>query len=339
MTGMNAGFEEADIHPGDNVLFILIRAMGDALLSTPLIKDFKLRYPEVNIEVMVEPLPAQVLENNPYIAEIHISPQRNSSWTSYLPLLKKLRCRNYKLVIDSISTPGSALIARLTAAKHRIGYRLRGRTWAYIQSVPRRRESLYSSLTKYDLLASLGVRCSSPLPQLFPIDANRQNAVTFLKKKKLSEDDALIGLAPWSKREWRRWNTKGWFQLMRSIDPDSKYNWLLFASNTERDSLRDLEKTVYFKVLWVEADHILDAASVMSNCRMVVGSDNGLMHVAIASGVPTLTIFQPYPGVDPVAWAPPGYVKHQYLIAPSSDEGMDVFMDKVKSLFVAFIGE
>lgn len=328
---MSSSAEEIALGSGGNVLLIQIRAMGDTLLTTPLIRDFKLRYPAVNIDILVEPLPAQVLTNNPNISEIKVSPQRGSSWSTYIPLLKDLRRKEYKLVVDLISTPGSALIARLSGARFRIGYRLRWRSWAYTLSVQRRRESLYSPLTKYDLTTGLDVRCSSPIPQLFPGDDNLQRADDFLKKYNLDNKDRIIGIAPWSKRVQRRWDTEAWLKLMKTVDTEQKYRWLLFTSASERESVYDIEKSTGFNVIWVGAEHILDAASIMSSCKLVVGSDNGLMHIAVALSIPTLTIFQPHPGVDPGAWTPPGYKHHDYLIAPADKTDLSQFLESIES--------
>ena len=119
---------------------------------------------------------------------------------------------------------------------------------------------------------------------------------------------------------------------MHAVDPERNCRWLLFASGSERESLREIEMSTDFQILWVGAEHILDAATVMGSCRMVIGGDNGLMHVAVASGVPTLTIFQPYPGVDPAAGTPPGYARHRYLIAPADETALSRFVESAESI-------
>ena len=48
---------------------------------------------------------------------------------------------------------------------------------------------------------------------------------------------------------------------------------------------------------------LLQLASVMEGCRLFIGNDSGVSHLAAALGIPTLTIFGP---TDPRVWSPRG---------------------------------
>ena len=47
----------------------------------------------------------------------------------------------------------------------------------------------------------------------------------------------------------------------------------------------------------------LELAALLSRCRLYVGSDSGVSHLAAAVGIPTVAVFGPS---DPVVWAPRG---------------------------------
>ena len=65
---MMPGNSDVTLDSQDSILLIQLRAMGDTLLATPLIRDIKLKFPDVKLDVLAEPVPAQVLRNNPHIS-------------------------------------------------------------------------------------------------------------------------------------------------------------------------------------------------------------------------------------------------------------------------------
>jgi len=284
--------------------------MGDTLLATPLIRDFKLQHPETSIEVIAENLPAQVLLGNPNISKVLISPSHGSWIGSYGGLYHKLWKSKYKLSIDLISTPGSALLSYIANAKIRIGYKLRGRSWAYNAPVQRRSIIQYSAISKYDLVERLDMTCSSPLPEIFPKTKYRDWAVGRITELKIDLSKPMIGICPWSKREWRRWEIDNWIRLLEKLLKYDEFQIIVFASNTERPHLSQLESFSNTSILWAGASHIHEVAALMNHCKAIITNDNGLKHVAVACAVPTLTF---HVGSEPELWNPPDNPLHKTI--------------------------
>lgn len=291
--------------------------MGDMLLTTPMIRDLKSAYPKVSIDVVAEELPAQVIRDNPHIRKIFTVPPRGSGIREYFPVVRLLRSRQYRLSIDIISTPGSALLSRLIGARFRVGYRLRGRTWAYTHPVDRCTENIYNPLTKYHLLSGSGVKPSTCYPELFLNEKDEEWAVNTVSDCKLEKPDTLIAFAPWSKRAWRRWDFELWLEVMKRVSQNRRILWLLFASRGEREQLCAIENAEGIFVHWVGADNIHQAAALIRKCCLMLGADNGLKHISVAVGTPTITIFN---GSDPIAWNPPGDPRHIALDFHNSDD-------------------
>jgi ADP-heptose:LPS heptosyltransferase len=304
-----------NIEAGDRVLFIAIRAMGDTLLATPLIRDFKAEYPETSIEVIVQSLPAQILEGNKNISNLLISPTSGSWIGAYRKLYYQLWKSNYKLSIDLISTPGSAVLSFIANARTRIGYNIRGRTWAYTDPVKRQSITKYSAITKYDLAVPIELHCTSPIPEIFPEAQYKTWAIERLSELKIDSTKTLIGLCPWSKREWRRWDINNWTMLLTNLKQTVDTQVILFASASERIHLSGLESISDISVCWGGATHIHQVAALMSQCQFIFTADNGLKHIGVAVNTPTFTIYTDYDGVAPSAWNPPDNNIHEYIIA------------------------
>jgi heptosyltransferase-3 len=60
------------------------------------------------------------------------------------------------------------------------------------------------------------------------------------------------------------------------------------------------------------------AAALLSVCRLYVGNDSGISHLAAALGIPTVAVFGP---TDPAVWAPRGRAVE--TVAPSQGAGLD----------------
>ncbi len=292
------------------ILLVQLRAMGDMLLLTPLIRSLKRSFPEVNIDVLAEPLPAQVLENNPNIRKVHSAPRRGSGLRKYFSLLRMLRNQEFALAIDFLSTPGSALLTRLTGAEKRIGYRLRCRTWAYTHPAERRIEPVYNPLTKFDLIKALNIEPDSLELDIFIDTEDERFAENAWCEFGFNDSTVVCALAPWSKRAWRRWDISAWLEVMSRISTRSPVKWLLFATESERAELSELEKAQDIEIRWAGTGHILQAAALMKRCRTMLCADNGLKHIAVAAGLPALTI---YTGSDPKVWNPPDDPRYRGL--------------------------
>lgn len=289
--------------------------MGDTLLATPLIRDFKRVYPDCRVVVAAETVPAQALENNPHIDEIVIAPPRGRLPAAYCKLIMQLRRFSFKVSIDLISTPASAAIGYFTRARHRFGYNLRGRAWAYTTQIERMSEPIYNPLTKYRLAAPLGITPSSALPEIYPSGDHFLWVENQLKGWGIDpKKQVVIGLAPWSRRPWRRWPVENWKRLVEMINLQRQFNWILFAAPSERPLLADIESAPNSGIFWAGTDHLLQAAALMAKCRLVLCSEAGLKHIATAVSVPTFTIYREYPGVNPASWTPPDPRHHDLIV-------------------------
>ncbi len=305
------------LQDGKPVLFVLLRAMGDVLLATPAIHAFKKAHPETAIDVLVEKIPAQPLRNNPDLRNVIIAPNRGSSISAYYPLIRILRQNKYQAVIDFQSTPGSALLVRLIRTPIRIGFERRMRSWAYTHTVKPENSASYAVLPKFNLLthfiwnALRGEDSPDYLPQVFPHSTEFAAADQFLRQAEIKPDDIVLGLAPYCRREWRLWPVDKWRKLLVEYSKKNAITWLLFAGSNERESLKTLESIAGVRVIWVGMDDLLSVAALMSRCGVVVSGENGLLHLAVASGVPTFSIFC---GRDePCRWIPSNMKKHTAL--------------------------
>ena len=109
------------------ILIMKFRNIGDVLLTTPLIKNLKLNFPDAQIDVLINKGTESVLKYNPAINKIYTY-DRNKYKNFYLlkRLIKEYKFLNnfkgYDIVINTTEGDRGALIAKFSNAKIKIGY-------------------------------------------------------------------------------------------------------------------------------------------------------------------------------------------------------------------------
>jgi len=76
---------------------------------------------------------------------------------SGLALIRMVRREKYDLVIDLFGNPRTALVTRLSGARDRVGYRFRGRSYAYTMVVTPRGGEVHNSQFNLDAIEHIGV--------------------------------------------------------------------------------------------------------------------------------------------------------------------------------------
>ena len=122
----------------------------------------------------------------------------------------------------------------------------------------------------------------------------------------------LVAIHPGSGGERKNWPRERWEDLGRwlfSLPDGVRPRVLLVGGEADGETLAALESA------WGKGDDLVvtanrplpELAALLTRCRLFVGHDSGISHLAAAVGVPCVLLFGP---TDPDIWAPPQpYVK------------------------------
>ena len=87
-----------DIKKAKNILFLRYDRIGDMVITTPVFRELKLVYPDINIIVLASKDNQGVLANNPYVDKVFINHKNNL--LSDLLLLLKLRKQKLDVCVE-----------------------------------------------------------------------------------------------------------------------------------------------------------------------------------------------------------------------------------------------
>lgn len=266
--------------------------LGDVILTTPLIAELARRGP---VDVLVTPVGANVLANNPHIRTIIRYDKRNTygAALSLWQTIKKLReSRPYDAAYLAQGSFRSGLLAMMTGAKERIGF---ASSTGHV---------LYTTQLKYrpdrhhaERLWSLSMsECADPptpaqtRPRLYPSDEDRRTIDALLRRSGGAEPP-FVALAPGS-----AWGTKRWpyyLELAKRLCDD--FRLALIGSSADEQVAEQITVEVGERAVinTVGQLSLLASAELIGRAQAIVTNDSAPQHIASAMGTPTLTIFGP----------------------------------------------
>ena len=114
-------------------LVVQLDHLGDAVLSTPLIAELRVAYPEATIDVLASPSNHEVFEADPNVDRVWIAERtwferRPDRWavTAVWSLGRSLRRMDYDLGIDVRGDVLTVVVLALAGARRRVGWAMGG---------------------------------------------------------------------------------------------------------------------------------------------------------------------------------------------------------------------
>jgi lipopolysaccharide heptosyltransferase II len=275
-------------HAGiSNILVIKLRAIGDVLLSTVVLKSLRAAYPSARIDFLTERPAREVLEDNPDISATVIFDPTVDSGPG---LILSVRRRRYDLVIDLFGNPRSALITRLSGARYRVGYRFSWRQYCYnIVAEPRGGE-VHNTEFNLDALRALGIPVVASLPQ-FPLSGDGERFAEALFAREGMTGKAIVALNPGGGWYTKRWPVEQFAHLGRMMSAGIRS--VIIWGPGERGEAERIRTLIGGDALLIPETNLKQLASILKRCSLLVTNDSGPMHIAAAVGTPVVAIFGP----------------------------------------------
>ena len=203
------------------ILVIRIKHIGDCILCLPVISALRKRYPDAEIDYLVDKNIAELFFNHPDISNvISYDQQTTKKLRDICKELFQLRKRKYDLVIDLRVTIPTALLTRLSGAKSRLGVSKKFlRKYAYINSI---QLDLYKNIifSYLDVLKFLEINppFDSQFPKLFLSDMERSSARNFLNTFINHRGSLKIAINFASRRLTKSWELNNFIKVIEKLN-------------------------------------------------------------------------------------------------------------------------
>ena len=271
------------------ILVIKLRAIGDVLLSTIVLKNLRLAFPDAAVDFLTESPSATLLRRTLDRGEVVVYDRRAMTG---LDLIRRVRSGSYDLVIDLFGNPRTALVTRLSGAPHRVGYRFRGRTYAYTTVVTPRGGEVHNTQFNLDALEAIGVPIRDRTVSLHLGDQDRRTAETFLAGS-CSGPGMLVALNPSGGWYTKRWSLEKFAALGDRLVDRFKAQIILPWGPGELSDVEKIQRAMRHAAVIPPETTLLELAGLLERMAFVVTNDSGPMHLAAAVGTPVLGIYGP----------------------------------------------
>lgn len=282
-----------------SIALLKLWALGDSVVSLPMLRALRNRYPDAKIEVVARKRNEAIYRHNKDINAIVLFEPGN--WWIVFKCFRK-----YDAVIDA--EPYLRLSALLSwwLAPRRMGFAHQQRSIIYTDKSDFRHDQ--HMVNNYlDLIRPLDAAYSSD--KLIPVEvaeSDENAAETFLKQNKITKKDLLIGLcvgAAESARS-RMWPAERFAELADKLAKERKAKILFTGSPNEAELIENVRKQMKQKSINSAGKLSLMAGiALIGKCNVFISNDTGPMHIAAAQGVKTIGLFGPN---VPVLWRPYG---------------------------------
>jgi len=290
------------------VLLIRLRSIGDTVLMTPCLTALKTWRPELQISVLSEALSAPLLEDHPQVDEV-IVVEREGRWLSdgvrRGQLARRLRERAFDAVFNLHGGTTATLLAFLSRAPERIGYRGYRYSWLHNRRAPDpsqiwQKSAIHSAEQQLGLLKWCGVPIASPPPS--SLRASEQALVSVRRRlRQMGLRGPFAVIHPAATHETKRWSAAKFAHVVQYLAAKHELPSIIIAARHE-GHITDAVKGFAGMAAHPLTDLTLkEVIALLRQAALFVGNDSGPAHIAAAVGCPTVVIFG---ASDPLVWRP-----------------------------------
>lgn len=267
------------------ILFITSNRIGDAVLSSGLLKRLADEIPQARFTVVAGPAAAPLFEEAPTLERIIVLPKAKGGG-HWLDLWRQVRNTRWGLVVD---LRGSGL-SRFVSTRRRA-------IWRKSSGPPVHKVIEAARILKIE------DEPAAPYIYTAPETEARAEEIT-------AGFGPILALAPAANWLGKTWPFERFSRVaMRLLDPQGpmKGGRLMVLGGPEDAKLakgmRDIVMRNQFLNLTEDTD-LLTAYACLKRARLFIGNDSGTMHLAAAAGVPTLGLFGPSDEELYAPWGP-----------------------------------
>lgn len=260
--------------PG-RILIIRLSSLGDVLLTTPIIRTLKTKYPEAKIDFLIREEYSDVVKLNPYLNLVYtISRSEKNNL-----LIGHLKKNNYDFIVDLQNNFRSR------------GIRSRLNVKSYSYSKPTLEKFLLVRF-KINLLKqnkNIPQRYAEALSD-FRLDEKGLDLFIPQNINVSLPFGKYIGLIPGSKHFTKRWPEEYFIELGNLLNREG-YISVIFGGKDDKAVCDRISSNISNSINMCNDNNLYETAAGIKQCKLVVTNDSGLMHTTAAVGTRVVVLF------------------------------------------------
>lgn len=288
------------------ILIVKVSALGDVIHALPVLSYIKQLHPDAHIDWLIEDNFAPILESHPLlhrIIRVNTRQWRNMPLAVMLrqirDFVKNLRRERYDFVFDLQGNSKSALFTLLSRGEDKYGFSRREvREWpnvfatshriqpgAHEQHVARRA----LAVVRAALPGGDEVSLCGPLQIA---DQHKKQIERYMDKFDLDKSSVIV-LHYGTTWDTKLWHLSMWKQLAAKLVKRPETTVILtWGSSDELHAAEQIRSSVDGAAFIWPRGSLPELAALLARADLVVGCDTGPVHIAAATGTPTVSMYR-----------------------------------------------
>jgi lipopolysaccharide heptosyltransferase II len=282
-------------------LVIRLSSVGDVVLTSPLLRSLRGRFPACQIDFLVKSDYADLVRHNPHVARVIEFPGNGSPVDLYR-LRREILSSGYDLIIDVHDSlrsrflcAGATRVVRINKRKiaRALLVRFKKDEYAHWGGAPAVIDRYIEPLYPY------GVTNDGKGLELFVPAGIVTTVASILAGEGVYPEDRCIGVCPSARHANKVWPAERYAAAAGELAARHSAPVLLFGSAEEREKCEEIAKAIHLAHPGVRVANLagwtslLETAAAMDRCAVVLTNDTGLMHIASARGAAVVAVFGP----------------------------------------------
>lgn len=255
------------------ILFVTSNRIGDAVLSTGVLAALHERYPEARFTIAAGAASAPLFEDFPALERLIVFRKQRSRGLHWFRLWKETAGTWWSIVVDMRRSAIGWIVPRFR-----------------LYRVPKADGPVHRVALAG---AAIGRVLDPPSPTLWVSTARAAKA-----QERLGTESPVIAIGPTANWQGKIWPSDRFINLIQRVLDDQGplpgARIAVIAAPSERDLAEPVLQSIPADRRIALMDLPLpDIAAALKQCRVYLGNDSGLMHMAAAVGTPTLGLYGP----------------------------------------------
>ena len=269
--------------------------LGDCVLTLPIFKAIRNKFPQSYIGVMVVGRLKELFQNNPYIDKVMVFDEKTThkNLFSKLRFIKMLRKEKFEVAILLHRSFTRALITALAGIKVRVGWKRLKNRFVLTKEVSSPKEDLHRQDRYFSLLEGIGIPVKEKQVTLFVDEEEKKKISKFLEGYRL-KFSYLVAINPSC-----NWHLKRWEEERFALVADrliEELNCCVFLIGAKKDS------PIAEKVAQIMRNQVVNLCGkttlktlvgFLQEMDILISCDSGPAHLAATLGKKVLVLFGP----------------------------------------------
>jgi lipopolysaccharide heptosyltransferase I len=287
------------------ILAIRLSSIGDIVHTLPAVAALGESLPQTEIAWAVEKRYAELLEGNPHVRRV--IPLDTLDWRKRWRAagtaaeiereVSELRRFRADIAIDFQGLIKSAVLARLSGAPRRVGFRgqwlresLAGIFYTESAEAPGRRHVVEENLA---LAEQVGARPVARERWRFPLTVSAEAARRVEQRLANLGIERFLVINPGGGWMSKRWAPERYAELIGELEHQASHTALITGSPTEEPAIREILQRANARRALYFASTVSEYIALVRRASLFVGGDTGPLHLAAAVGTPVVAIYGP----------------------------------------------